>query len=593
MRTWGFSRNLAALFLTAALLLSGCTTLPQITLPVAPETPAAAVVEAPTAEAVEEVATAEPVEEAAPTGEVDLVATVDAYLSSIPDGFMAIGLDAFKEQMDVTDVYVIDVREPGEYEAGHIEGAVNIPIRSLAQNLDKVPADMPVIVYCASGHRAGMATSVLRSLGYANVRAFAAGWRGWSAAGEPVSTEAAEAGSFEGTADPAVVAAADEFLSNIPDGFYAVGTVEKLQTMMDATEIFLIDVREEAEVAETGMIPGAVNIPIRTLAQNVDQIPTDMPVVVYCKSGFRAALSAGALHMMGFENVQAFPPSYQGWEEAEVPAVEEPAVEEPAAETGEAQSDSVIAAVDAYLSAIPDGFMGVSLDAFKEQREATDVYVIDVREPGEYEAGHIEGAVNIPIRTLAQNLGAIPTDMPVIVYCASGHRAGMATSTLRSLGYANVRAFGAGWKGWTANSEPVSMDAVEAGSFDVPEIDPALVAAADSFLSAIPDGFYAIGTVEKLNEMMDATDVFLIDVREDAEVAETGMIPGATHIALRTLAQNVDQIPTDQPVIVYCKSGFRAALAAGALHVMGFENVRAFPPSMNGWLEAGEEVAQP
>lgn len=584
MRTLRISRNLAALLLVITLLLNGCATLPQIAVPVAPAAPAEAVVEAePTAAPVEEAAA----EEAAPAGEVDVASVVDAYLSSIPEGFLAIGLDAFKEQMDVTDIYLVDVREPSEYEAGHIEGAVNIPIRTLAQNLDKVPSDMPVIVYCASGQRAGMATSVLRSLGYGNVRAFAAGWKGWSAANEPVSTDAVEAGSFEIAADPALVAVADNFLSNIPEGFLAVGTVEKLETMMDATEIFLIDVREESEVAETGMIPGAVNIPLRTLGQNFDQIPTDQPVVVYCKSGFRAALALGALQMAGFQNAQSFPPSYLGWEEAEVAAAAEPAVE-----TGATEVDSVVAAVDAYLSAIPDGFMSVSLDAFKEQMAATDVYIIDVREISDYEAGHIEGAVNIPIRTLAQNLSAIPTDMPVIVYCASGHRAGMSVSALRSLGYANVRAYGASWKGWTANNEPVSMEPVELGSFDAPTVDPALLAAVDGFLSAIPDGYYTIGSVEKLNEMMDATDVFLVDVREDAEVAETGMIPGATHIALRTLAQNLDQIPTDQPVIVYCKSGFRAALATGALHVMGYDNVRGFPPSMNGWLEAGEEVAK-
>lgn len=578
MRNIRFSSKLAALLLLMTLLLSACA-IPQIAVPVAPEAPAEAVVEAE--------ATAEPAEEAAPTAEVDVAAAVDAYLSSIPDGFLAIGLDAFKEQMDVTDVYVIDVREVSEYEAGHIEGAVNIPIRTLAQNLDKVPSDMPVIVYCASGQRAGMATSVLRSLGYDNVRSFAAGWKGWSAAAEPVSTEAAEAGSFEIAADPALVAVADNFLSGIPEGFLAVGTVEKLETMMDATDVFLIDVREESEVAETGMIPGAVNIPIRTLGQNFDQIPTDQPVVVYCKSGFRAALALGALQLAGYQNTQSFPPSFQGWEDAEVPAAEEPAVE-----TGAVEVDTVVATVDAYLSTMPDGFLSVSLDAFKAQMEATDVYVIDVREVSDYEAGHIEGAVNIPIRTLAQNLSAIPSDMPVIVYCASGLRAGMSVSALHALGYTNVRAYGASWKGWTANNEPVSMEPVELGSFDVPEIDPALLAAVDGFLSAIPDGYYSIGTVEKLNEMMDATEVFLLDVREDAEVAETGMIPGATHIAIRTIGQNLDQIPTDQPVIVYCKSGFRAALAAGALHVMGYNNVRAFPPSMNGWLEAGEEVAK-
>jgi rhodanese-related sulfurtransferase len=189
-------------------------------------------------------------------------------------------------------------------------------------------------------------------------------------------------------------------------------------------------------------------------------------------------------------------------------------------------------------------------------------------------------------------LSQIPSDMPVVIYCASGHRAGMAVSALRTLGYENVRAFGGGWKAWSAASEPASTEAAEAGEFDMPEVDAAVLEAVNAFFTAIPEGFYAIGTVDKLNEMMDASDIFLIDVREDGEVAETGMIPGAVHMPIRTLGQNIDQIPTDQPVVVYCKSGFRAALAAGALHVMGFENVRAFPPSMNGWLDSGEEVVK-
>jgi rhodanese-related sulfurtransferase len=580
MHTWKSSRFVIALLLSLS-LLAGCV-LPPIALPMPEAVPAGQPAAEPTAVAVEEAAE-EPAAE-----ESDLVAVVDAYLSSIPEGFMAVGLDAFKNAMDATDVYVIDVREVSDYEAGHIEGAVNIPIRTLVNDLSLIPTDQPVIIYCASGLRAGMATSVMRTLGYDNVRSYAGGWRGWSAANEPVSTDAAEPGEFAvPQTDPALIDAALSFLNNLPEGFYSIGSVERLEEIMDSSDVYLIDVREEAEVAETGTIPGAVHFPLRTLAQHVDQIPTDQPVVVYCKTGFRAALASGALHMLGFENVRTFPPGFDGWVEADKAAAVEPAIE-----AGAAEGDVVIAAVDAYISSIPEGFLILSLDAFKAQMDATDVYVIDIREPGDYEAGHIEGAVNIPIRTLAENLNQIPADQPVVIYCASGLRAGLSLSVLRSLGYENIRAFAGGWRGWSAAGEPVSTDAVEPGEFDMPEVDEAVLAAANNFLTNIPDGFYGITSVEKLNEIMDVSEVFLLDVREDAEVAETGMIPGAVHIPLRMVAQNLDQIPTDQPVVVYCKVGFRAALASGALHHMGYTNVRVFTPSMTGWLEAGEEVVK-
>ena len=63
-------------------------------------------------------------------------------------------LDDVKAAID-SGIYLIDVREPGEYAEGHIPGAVNIPLRTVAQSLDMIPSDQPVLVYCASGLRAG------------------------------------------------------------------------------------------------------------------------------------------------------------------------------------------------------------------------------------------------------------------------------------------------------------------------------------------------------------------------------------------------------------------------------------------------------
>lgn len=541
---------------------------------------------APTEAPAEEAAAAPPAEpaaEAAPAEGFDLVAVVNEYMTNIPDGWMSVGkLDAFKEILATGEAVLIDVRTPSEYEAGHIEGAVNVPLNTLAQSLDKVATDKPVVVYCASGLRAGMATSVLRSLGYSNVRAFPPGWKGWSEAGEPVSTDPVAGESYATPEiNPDLVAAADNFLSNLPEGYFAIGTVEKLEEAMDAGAL-LIDVREPNEFAE-GAIPGAINLPLRTVAASLDQIPTDQPVVVYCASGFRAALATSALHLMGYENVRVFPPSYPGWESAQgedgdVPVEVAAAIEAPA---------DLIGMVDEYLSAIPEGYMAVGkIDAFKEMLESASPILIDVREESDYAEGHIEGAINIPIRTLAQNLDKIPMDQPVIVYCASGLRAGMATTSLHVLGYSNVKAFPPGWKGWSEANEPVSTEPVEAATYSIPEVNAELLAAVDEFLSNLPEGYYSLGTVEKMKEAMDAGAV-LVDVREETEYAD-GHIAGAIDIPIRTLAQNLDKVPADQPVVVYCATGFRSALATAALHIMGYSNVRVFPPSYPAWEAAGE-----
>ena len=95
--------------------------------------------------------------------------------------------------------------------------------------------------------------------------------------------------------------------------------------------------------------------------------------------------------------------------------------------------------------------------------------------------------------------------------------------------------------------------------------------------------------MEKLKDLMDSVDVTLVDVREDPEW-EAGHIPGAVHVPLRTLMQNLDQIPKEQPVVTYCKTGHRAAMGMTALQMVGYDNARAFPPSFVGWSEAGEPV---
>lgn len=320
MRLTALPHKLFILLVIVGLVLAGCA--PAAEAPAAEALPAEA--------AATEAALAEP-EEPAPAEEApapmeeeaafDLVAEMDAFVSGIPEGYWAIGtVEKLKEFMEAADPLLLDVREEAELEDGVIPGAIHIPMRQVLDNLDKIPTDRPVVVYYGSGHRAAIVMTVLQFLGYENVRSFPPSWRGWSAAGEPADERPAESEIYPvPELDEHRLQVTRDFLANVPEGYYAIGTVEKLKEFMEAAGPLLVDVREEKELAENGWIPGAVNIPIRTLVKQLDQIPADRPVVTYCASGHRAAMSLAVLQMLGYENVRSFPPSFKGWVEAGEP----------------------------------------------------------------------------------------------------------------------------------------------------------------------------------------------------------------------------------------------------------------------------------
>lgn len=112
----------------------------------------------------------------------------------------------------------------------------------------------------------------------------------------------------------------------------------------------------------------------------------------------------------------------------------------------------------------------------------------------------------------------------------------------------------------------------------------------DHFLTSIPSGYYTIATVEELKSVIDTSQAILLDVREPSEY-QAGYIPSAISIPLRTLAQNLDRIPSDRPAILYCSTGYRSAMGVMTLQLLGYENAKGFPLSFTGWKNAGEKIA--
>ena len=82
----------------------------------------------------------------------------------------------------------VDVRTPREREQKHIGGSLSIPLNHLAENLQTLPKDRPLLVYCAGGYRSSMAASILKRSGFDSVCEIAGGIAAWESANLPVQT---------------------------------------------------------------------------------------------------------------------------------------------------------------------------------------------------------------------------------------------------------------------------------------------------------------------------------------------------------------------------------------------------------------------
>lgn len=100
-----------------------------------------------------------------------------------------VDVHAAAQQMD-TGIIVIDVREPAEYEAGHLPNAINIPRGLLEFKTGDHPAlankDAQILLYCKTGGRSALATHSLQRIGYTQAASMAGGYEAWSTGGQKV-----------------------------------------------------------------------------------------------------------------------------------------------------------------------------------------------------------------------------------------------------------------------------------------------------------------------------------------------------------------------------------------------------------------------
>jgi rhodanese-related sulfurtransferase len=90
--------------------------------------------------------------------------------------------DELAEKMKTVDhnIAFIDVREPDEFAAGHIEGMRNLPLSTLSEDTIDIPKDAEVVIICRSGNRSMQAAEKLQDYGYKNVVNVEGGMNDWN-----------------------------------------------------------------------------------------------------------------------------------------------------------------------------------------------------------------------------------------------------------------------------------------------------------------------------------------------------------------------------------------------------------------------------
>ena len=175
-------------------------------------------------------------------------------------------------------------------------------------------------------------------------------------------------------------------------------SVEALaKRMASLRELVVIDVRNGGEPA-LGMLPGARNIPLPALLREIPELDPNVPVVVNCAGGYRSSVASSLLKSHGFTDVSDLIGGYDAWATSNIPRTL-PAID--------------VKAAQVYPNAL----------------------LVDVREQSEWDAGHIEGAVHIPMAQLPDRLSELDKKVMTIVVCRSGNRSGKVAAWLINRGY--------------------------------------------------------------------------------------------------------------------------------------------------------------
>jgi rhodanese-related sulfurtransferase len=457
---------------------------------------------------------------------------------------------------DGGEIALLDAREEGVFHARHLLLASSVPLSRLELLIDDlVPRRSARVVWCDDNDGLAMRTAERMSrLGYTDVAVLDGGIAAWEAAGYRVNSgvhvpSKAFAEVVEHEAGTPWISAPD------------------LKALIDRGAAIAIFDSRSYEEYHNNSIPTAISVPGAELVYRfTDMVPSpDTTVIVNCGGRTRSIIGAQALRNAGFRNkIISLKDGTMAWHLAGFEVVHGATLRPPdVSETGRrAATDAAARVAKGY--GIPR-IDKATLAAWRVEAGKRTLYVLDVRTPEEYRAGHLAGARSAPGGQLVQETDAhVATwNARVVLVDDNGVRATMTASWLKQMGWNDVAVLVA---------DPTAGD-WESGPH-VPHV---------LGLEGV-----AVATIEPagLQDRLAAGNTVVIDLDTSRRYGQ-GHIPGAWFAIRSSLADDLGKLPEAGTIVLTSPDGALARLAAADLAGSANVPVMVLAGGTEAWAGAG------
>ena len=454
---------------------------------------------------------------------------------------------------------VLDVRERGAFERGHVFRTTTLPRRQLefrVPGLVTAPAT-PIALIDADGSLAPLAATTLGAMGYRDVRVLDGGLAAWRAAGRRV---------VQGLNVPSKVfgeRALHEW------GTPQIAPHELMRRIEKRDDLMIVDSRTFEEY-HRGCIPGSISVPGGELVLRIGELVErpETTIVVHCGGRTRSYIGAESLRRMRLPNpIVALENGTMGWELAGL------TLERGANRTAPAPGSKsrVQAAATAKRVAVEDGVKSLGVDDVRrlwDGRRERNVYLIDVRTADEYEADHVAGSIWAPGGQAVQatdDYFAVRGASYVFI-CDGFVRSVMTAAWFTRMGVPDVAVLAGGVSAWRDGG----------GLIESGQPAPA------------PFGWDAARAAARYRKPGELGDALVVDVGMSDAYAR-GHVPGAGWICRSRLESKIAGVAPDRtrPIVLTCEDGVVSTLAAATLVRLGYKQISVLDGGTRAWADAG------